>query len=230
MSMGLKWLGTGTTILMLAGCAGQRGGDIPYNPAGFVAPDAAPLPTLTTDYRMGSGDVVSIRVFRVDSMSGDQTIDTAGRINLPLLGLVPAAGRTTSELEADLKRQLGTRYLNDPQVAVSLKSAVQKTITVDGSVTQPGLYPVQAGSTLITAIAMARGTAEGANPRRVVVFRRVNGQRMAAAFDLSTIRKGEEPDPTIYAEDVIVVDGSRTSAAMKSVLQSLPFVSIFRPF
>ncbi|WP_230772505.1 polysaccharide biosynthesis/export family protein [Sphingomonas sp. Leaf4] len=230
MSVARTWLAMGTVAALLAGCAGSRGGDIPYNPDGFVAPDPVPLPALTTDYRLGSGDVVSIRVFRVDSMSGEQTIDTAGRVNLPLLGLVPAAGRTTSELEADLKRQLGARYLNDPQVAVSLKTAVQKTITVDGSVMQPGLYPVQPGSTLITAIAMARGTAEGANPRRVVVFRRINGQRMAAAFDLSTIRKGEEPDPTIYAEDVIVVDGSRTSQAMKSVLQSLPFVSLFRPF
>lgn len=230
MSGARTWVGMGAAIMLLGACTGSRGGDIPYNPTSFVAPDPAPLPALTTDYRLGSGDVVSIRVFRVDSMSGDQTIDTAGRINLPLLGLVPAAGRTTSELEADLKRQLGAKYLNDPQVAVSLKTAVQKTITVDGSVMQPGLYPVQSGSTLITAIAMARGTAEGANPRRVVVFRRINGQRMAAAFDLSTIRKGEEPDPAIYAEDVIVVDGSRVSQAMKSVLQSLPFVSLFRPF
>lgn len=214
----------------LAGCAGRRGGDITYNPERFGAPDAVALPTLTTDYRLGTGDVLTIHVFKVDSLSGDQTIDAAGRINMPVLGYVRAAGRTTGELETELKTRLGEKYLNDPKVGVTVKTAVAKTVTVDGSVEQPGVYPVQGTVTLIRTIAMARGTADGANPKRVVVFRRIAGRRTAAAFDLTTIRKGIDQDPVIYPDDVIVVDGSRTSEAFKTMLQSLPFVSIFRPF
>ncbi len=216
-------------LVALPGCA-RRGGDIAYNPGNFGKPDAVAIPVVTADRRLGAGDVVTIRVFKVDSLSGDQTIDATGRINLPLVGHVDAAGRTTADLERELIRQLGVRYLTDPKVAVTLKTAVTPTVTVDGSVQQPGLYPVQANTSLIQAIAMARGTADGANPKRVVVFRHIAGQRTAAAFDLTTIRQGRDPDPAIYPDDVIVVDGSATSQAMKSVLQSLPFVSLFRPF
>ncbi|UUL82476.1 polysaccharide biosynthesis/export family protein [Sphingomonas qomolangmaensis] len=216
-------------LLIMSGCGG-RGGDIAYDPASFVAPDAPPLPATTTDYRLGAGDVVSIQVFKVDSLSGDQTIDTAGRVNLALLGPVVAAGRTTAEFEQALERQLGEKYLTAPSIAVTLKSAVQRTVTVDGSVQQPGLYPISAPTSLIKTIAMARGTAEEANPSRVIVFRQIDGQRMAAAFDLKSIRRGESPDPVIYADDIVVVDGSATSKAMKTVIQSLPFVTLFRPF
>ncbi|MES3154524.1 polysaccharide biosynthesis/export family protein [Sphingomonas faeni] len=223
-------IGVGSILLLgVAGCA-HRGGDIAYNPSNFGKPDIAAVPVVTADRRLGTGDIVTIHVFKVDSLSGDQAIDSAGRINLPLVGHVQAAGRTTAELESALVEQLGTRYLADPKIAVTLKTAVTPTVTVDGSVQQPGLYPVQTNTSLIQTIAMAHGTADGANPKRVVVFRKINGQRMAAAFDLTTIRGGHDPDPPIYADDVVVVDGSATSQAFKSVLQSLPVVSLFRPF
>lgn len=218
-----------SALLALAGCS-QRGGDIAYNPSNFGRPDSAAIPVVAADRRLGAGDIVTIRVFKVDTLSGDQTIDSGGRINLPLVGYVQAAGTTTAELERQLVAQFGAQYLADPRIAVTLKTAVTPTVTVDGSVQQPGLYPVQPNMSLIQMIAMARGTADGANPKQVVVFRRISGQRMAAAFDLTTIRKGLDPDPPIYPDDIIVVDGSATSQAMKSVLQSLPFVSIFRPF
>ncbi|WP_197054219.1 polysaccharide biosynthesis/export family protein [Sphingomonas sp. 37zxx] len=216
--------------VILAGCGGRRGGNIAYDPAGFVAPDAPDLPIGNLEYRLGVGDVVSIYVFKVDTLSGDQTIDAVGRINLPLVGPVSAAGRTTGEFEDDLERVLGAKYLTAPKIAVTLKSAAQRIVTVEGSVLQPGLYPIGAPTSLLKTIAMARGTAPEANARRVVVFRHIDGQRMAAAFDLKSIRRGESPDPIIYADDIVVVDGSSTSKTLNTVLQTLPFVTLFRPF
>jgi polysaccharide export outer membrane protein len=58
----------------------------------------------------------------------------------------------------------------------------------------------------------------------------VSGQRQAAAFDLQEIRRGQAPDPAVYAGDIIVVDGSRVKAAQKQILSNLPLLSIFRPF
>jgi polysaccharide export outer membrane protein len=84
--------------------------------------------------------------------------------------------------------------------------------------------------TLIQAVALARGTREDANARRIAVFRTIGGQRQAAAFDLTAIRRGEAPDPRIYPGDIVVVDGSAIKELQKQVLQSLPLVSIFRPF
>jgi polysaccharide export outer membrane protein len=216
-------------VIMISGCA-THGGKIAYDQSNFGAPDKIAVPQRSADYHLGVGDVVTLRVYKVDSMSGDQTIDAGGQIDLPLVGDVQAAGLTTAELETRLKTTLGAKYLTAPSVSVTLKSAIQRTVTVDGSVQQPGLYPVQPTTTLIQTIAMARGTADGANPRRVVIFRQISGQRMAAAFDLVNIRHGESPDPAVYADDIIVVDGSALSKALKTTIQSLPFLSMFGPF
>ena len=76
-------------------------------------------------------------------------------------------------------------------------------------------------TTLIQAIASAGGVSENGNPRRVAIFRQIGGQRQAAAFDLTSIRRGEAPDPQVYAGDIIVVDGSATKAAQRQILNTL---------
>lgn len=216
--------------IVLAGCNGSLGANVARNPASFSKPDPAPLPTVEQDRKLMAGDVVTIQVFKVDNLSGDQTIDDAGRVTLPLIGAVPAAGKTTSVLQADLTRAFGSRYLQTPVVAVILKTPAQKTVTVDGSVQQPGIYPVDANPTLLRSVAMAHGVTDDANPHRVVVFRRINGQRMAASFDLRDIQRGRSGDPAIYPNDVIVVDGSALSKTFKTVIQALPFATLFRPY
>jgi polysaccharide export outer membrane protein len=217
-------------LLLLGGCANKRDEAMRYNPADFARPDAIPVAQTTGVYRLGVGDVVTVRIYNVDSMSGDQTIDAAGNISMPLIGAVPAAGKTTDELGSGLAQALGAKYLQSPQVTVTLKTAVPKTITVDGSVTQPGQFPVPDKTSLLNAVALARGTAEGANPKKVVVFRQINGQRQAAAFDLTTIRNGTDPDPVIYPNDVIVVDGRTTSPTWRAVLQTVPLLGLFARF
>jgi polysaccharide export outer membrane protein len=83
--------------------------------------------------------------------------------------------------------------------------------------------------TLIQAIALARGTTQDANPRRVAVFRTIGGQRQAAAFDLTAIRRGEANDPPIYPGDIVVVDGSRVKEVQRQILQTIPLLAIFGP-
>lgn len=215
--------------LVLAACS-TRGGNIPYDPPGFTAPDplADKIPQLPPV--LAPGDVVTIKVYKVDSLSGDQALDLAGRIKMPLIGTLAAAGKTPDQLESEIAAALGARYLQSPDVQVLLKAPMLRTVTVDGSVVQPGMYPVAGASSLIQTVAMARGTAEGANTHRVVVFRTIQGQRMAASFDLNSIRDGKMADPVIYPDDIVVVDGSQLSSTWKLLLQSLPFVALFRPF
>ena len=67
------------------------------------------------------------------------------------------------------------------------------------------------------------------NPRRVAVFRQIDGKRMAAAFDLTSIRRGEMKDPQVYRGDIVVVDGSRVKAMQRQILQSLPILGFFNP-
>lgn len=217
-------------LVALGGCAGTRGGPIPYNVQDFGVPDAPATLQLEDDYKISPLDTLTVKVFQVPDLSGDFEVDLTGHIALPLLGNVKAVSLTTSQLDQKLTEQLGARYLQSPDVTVGVKSSTSRMVTVDGSVRQPGVFAINRDMTLMQVIAMARGTDENANPRRVAVFRQIDGQRMAAAFDLTSIRRGQMEDPKIYTGDIVVVDGSAVRAAQREILQSLPILSMFRPF
>lgn len=215
--------------LLVAGCADTRGGTIPYDKT-LAAPDETKFQTLESNYKIAPMDKLSIKVFKMDDLSGDYDVDLAGKISLPLIGELQAANLTTAQLDDQLTQKLGAKYLEHPDVSVAIKSSTAHVVTVDGAVKEGGAFPVGGPITLIQAIAMAKGTTEDANARRVAVFRTIGGQRQAAAFDLTSIRRGQASDPQIYPGDIIVVDGSSVKAAEKQFFQSFPLLSIFRPF
>ena len=215
-------------LLALAACADTRGGSIPYDKP-LAAPDEVTFQTLASDYKIAPMDKLSVKVFKMDDHSGDYDVDLAGNISMPLIGQLKAANLTTEQLDDQLTSKLGEKYLEHPDVSVAIKSSTAHVVTVDGAVKDGGSFPVGGPTSLIRAIAMAKGTTEDANARRVAVFRTVGGQRQAAAFDLTSIRRGEAPDPAIYPGDIIVVDGSRVKAVQKQLLQSIPLLAIFGP-
>lgn len=215
---------------LLAGCAGTRGGPVPYNVENFGVPDEPAVLTLEDGYKIAPMDTLKITVFQVEDLTGDYEVDLTGKIAMPLIGNVTAADMTTAQLDAALTQQLGSKYLQNPDISVGIKSSTRRNITVDGSVRQPGMFPVTGPTTLMQVIAMARGTDDNANPRRVAIFRQIDGQRQAAAFDLTSIRRGEAEDPRVYAGDIVVVDGSNIKAIQRELLQTIPLLSIFRPF
>lgn len=216
--------------LTLGGCADKRGGNIPYSPQAFNAPDPISPVAAENAYRVGPGDAVTIVVMRVPDLSGDATVDPSGNITMPLIGKVIAIGKTTDQLGSEITQRLSAKYLQNPEVRVALKASSSQFITVDGSVAQPGRYPIAGPTTLIQVIAQAKGTTADANARKVAVFRTINGQRQAAAFDLTDIRRGKEPDPEIFGNDIVVVDGSAARSRFQTLLQTLPLISLFRPF
>jgi polysaccharide export outer membrane protein len=193
-------------------------------------PDAPKIQALDANYKIAPLDKLTIKVFKSDDITGDYDVDLAGHISLPLVGEVEAANLTTAELDDKLTALLGKKYFENPDVSVSIKESTAHVVTVDGAVGSAGQYPVSGPMTLLQAVALAHGTSDDANARRVAIFRTIDGQRQAAAFDLTAIRRGEAPDPAVYAGDIVVVDGSRIKAAEKQVLSSVPLLTIFRPF
>ena len=226
------WTAVVGALALVGGCAGSRGGSIPYHPpeATFGEPDSPALAALEENYRIAPLDKLKIDVFQVKDMSGEFQVDLTGNIAMPLIGTLRAVDLTTEQLDSKLTQMLGEKYLQSPDVSIGVMESSTRTVTVDGSVREPGMFPVNGPMTLIQAIARARGTDENANPRRVAVFRKIGGQRMAAAFDLTDIRRGKVEDPRIYSGDIVVVDGSRVKEIQREVLQTLPVLSIFRPF
>ena len=213
---------------LLAGCADTRGGSIPYDKP-LAAPDEVRFQTLGSNYKIAPMDKLAIKVFKMEDLSGDYDVDLAGNISLPLIGQVEAANLTTAQLDDQLTQKLGAKYLEHPDVSVAIKSSTAHVVTVDGAVKDGGSFPVGGPISLIQAVALAKGTTEDANARRVAVFRTIGGQRQAAAFDLTSIRRGEAPDPEIYPGDIVVVDGSSVKAAQKQILQTIPLLAIFGP-
>lgn len=214
-------------------CANKRGGPISYDVPNFTAPDVDSVPVISANQKIGPLDTIEVKVFQVADLSGEHQVDLNGFINMPLIGKVVAQGKSSEELGAHIAERLGQKYLRSPNVNVLMRTAASKTITVDGAVGVPGVFPIQGSTSLIKAIALARGTGEGANPRRVIVFRNIKGQRTAAAFDLTSIRRAEAPDPEIFGNDIIVVDGNTSRSAYRELLGALPLVGLlntFRPF
>ena len=219
----------GFLAMIVTGCADKRGGPIAYGQT-LGVPDQPVLVPLESNYRIAPMDQLAIKVFKSDDLTGDYDVDLAGRISMPFVGEVDAASLTTAQLDAKLTDLFGQKYLEHPDVSVSIKRSSARVVTVDGAVKEAGSFPVAGSLTLIQAVAMAKGTSDDANSRRVAVFRTVGGQRQAAAFDLTEIRRGQAPDPQIYPGDIVVVDGSSIKAFQKQILQNIPILSIFRPF
>lgn len=220
----------GALGLLVTGCADKRGGPIPYNVSDFGVPDKPQPLSLSEDYRIAPLDTLTVKVFKMPDLSGDYEVDLTGQIAMPLIGNVKAVDVTTAQLSEQLKVRYGEKYLQNPDISVGVKSSTRASVTIDGSVGKSGGVPASAGMTLMQAIAQAGGVTENANPRRVAIFRQIDGQRQAAAFDLTAIRRGEATDPRVYPGDIIIVDGSQTKALQRQLLNSLPILSIFKPF
>lgn len=216
-------------IVLLAGCAGSRGGSIPYNVENFGQPDEPRTLTLEEDYKIAGGDTLQIDVFQVPDLSGERTVNLTGQIAMPLLGNITAAGLTTAELDRLITERLGARYLQNPDVAVGVTKSTRRNITLAGAVRQPGLYPVNGPITLVQAVALARGFDDAANPRQVAIVRMIDGKRQGAAFDLVSIQRGQMDDPEVYSGDTIIVNGSNIRAWQREILTALPVIGMFNP-
>ncbi len=152
-----------------------------------------------------------------------------GELTLPLIGVVAAAGRTTSELAGDIARKYGANYLQSPQVSVLVRDAQSQRITINGEVAKPGVYPTTGPTSLVQIIAMAGGLTNLANSTGVVILRQVQGSRTAAKFDVAAIQAGKNPDPQLRGGDTVVVDRSGMKAAFEGIRQALPVFGVFRP-
>jgi polysaccharide export outer membrane protein len=110
------------------------------------------------DYRLGPGDLIEVSVFGVEKFNQTVRISLSGEINIPYLGMVPAAGLTGAELEDNLAKLMSdSKLILDPQVSVFIKEYRSQPVYVLGSVNKPGPYMIMQPLKLIDVIAMAGG-------------------------------------------------------------------------
>jgi polysaccharide biosynthesis/export protein len=219
--------------MLLASCGGTQLGNVNSGSDLQVVKQGALPEPMRIDlfeqnrpYLIGPFDKLIIDVFGIEELSKQEVqTDAGGRISFPLAGIIEAAGKTPGELEEEIEQRLRGQYVRDPQVTVNLKETVSQVITVDGQVKEPGLYPVIGRMTLMRAVATAKGTAEFAKLDDIVIFRTVNGQKMAALYNLKAIRRGYYDDPEVFANDVVVVGDSQARRLFKDALQLVPLLT-----
>lgn len=222
---------------LVTSCAGNKGlgsRAVPGSTSGVQAITSGELPPpgrsdlieQNRPYLIGPFDKLVIDVFGIEELSNKEVqTDAGGRISFPLAGIVEAAGKTPAELEQLLEERLRGGFVRNPQVTVNLKETVSQVITVDGQVKEPGLYPVIGRMTLMRAVATAKGLGEFAKLEDVVVFRTVEGKKMAALYNLKAIRRGYYEDPEVYANDVVIVGESQAKRLFKDALQIAPLLT-----
>lgn len=176
----------------------------------FSASAAPASAAISGDYRIGVKDTLVIDVFDVPSLGGTMQVDNTGSINMPLIGEVPATGRTPEQLARQIAAALSAKYMKNPIVTVSVKDAASKKVTVDGEVTEPGMFEISPGTTLTQAVAMAKGPDQVADAHHVAIVRGTGAARTTTVYDLEDIRDGKAADPQVQPNDTIVVDSSGT--------------------
>ncbi len=175
-------------------------------------------------YRIGPLDKLRYSVLGIEDMTGEVQVDTGGRISMPLVGSLLVLGRTPQEVEAQAVAALRRNYVRQPVVTINMLEINSQTVTVDGSVREPGVYPLQADMTLLRAIASAKGLSEFGREQNVMVFRAIDGKRYAALYNLEAIRQGAYRDPQLYSGDIVVVDESRSKRVFRDLLTAAPGV------
>ena len=135
--------------LTLAGCGSEKlegRGDLHVmSPGQAPEPRAADVGTAPVGFAIGPADKLAISVYGIPEATVPVTVDPSGQISVPIAGSIQAAGRTPSELTAQIAQRLRANHVRDPIVSVNVVEVLSQTITVSGQVTRPGVYASAGG-------------------------------------------------------------------------------------
>jgi polysaccharide export outer membrane protein len=172
--------------------------------AASVRPDNA---AFGDRYVIGINDVVAISVWKDAELSRTMPVRPDGKISLPVIGDVQAAGLTTLQLQAAIVAKLNN-YVLDPQVNVIVEEVRSRTFNVMGKVIKPGSFDLAKPTTVLDAIAMAGGFQEYARISRIYVLRSLpGGSQQMLRFDYKAVIRGKRPQENIQIQpgDTVVV-------------------------
>jgi polysaccharide export outer membrane protein len=158
-------------------------------------------------YLIGSSDVLAITVWKEPEISKSVPVRPDGKISLPLVGELQAAGRTPLQLEQDIAAKLKT-YITNPDVNVIVQQINSEKFNILGRVGRPGSYPLSGATTVLDAIATAGGFQDFAKQKGVYVLRQnPGGGQTRLAFNYKDVVKGKHPEQNIKLEpgDTVVV-------------------------
>src|SRR5580658_6029252 len=170
---------------------------------GSAAPKAA---TVDPSYVIGGQDVLDIRVWKAAELPRIVPVRPDGKISLPLLKDVQAAGLTPTQLAAQITENL-KKFVTNPQVTVIVTAINSQRIYILGEVNRAGAFPLLPNMTVLQGLSSAGGFTLFANLKKIYMFRMENGKQVKYPFNYKDVINGKAPDENVVlkAGDTIVV-------------------------
>jgi polysaccharide export outer membrane protein len=214
MKKGLKWSGWLGVVVLLAAMAVAQSNAAPSNDAMKASdakadeskPAAAPQDASSAnDYVIGADDVLQISVWHEPDLKETLPVRPDGKISLPLLNDVQAAGLTPVQLKDSITEKL-KKYIADPRVTVVVTAMNSRRIFVTGEVTHSGPMSLLPHMTVLQALAEA-GFTQFANLKGIYLLRTENGKQVKLSFNYKEVVKGNHPEQNIALKpgDTVVV-------------------------
>ena len=194
----------GATVAAQAASQKPQAGTPAGTPAG--PPAAAPAVATPPDYVIGPDDILTIVVWREKDLSGDVGVRPDGKISLPLVNDVHAAGLTPEQLRLQLTELIG-KIVEEPTVTVVVKGINSRKVFITGQVTKPGPYPLIGPTSVLQLIAVAGGVTEFADTENISILRTENGSSKSFRFNYKDVskRKNLEQNLELKPGDTVVV-------------------------
>ena len=190
------WLAAGSVAAQDASKSASK----PVQPASQVAVAA------DANYKIGPQDVLRIDVWKENEITRSVPVRPDGKISLPLLNDVQAAGLTAMELANNIREGL-KKFITNPQVTVSVTDINSRRVYVTGEVTRPGAYPLLPNMTVLQALTSASGFTQFARTKKIYVLRNEGGKQVKYPFNYNEVVKGKMSEDNIMLQsgDTIVV-------------------------
>lgn len=167
---------------------------------------AAVAATTDASYRIGAQDVLKVDVWKEVELTRAVPVRPDGKISLPLLNDVQAAGLTAMELANNISEGL-KKFINNPQVTVTVAEINSRRVYVNGEVTRPGAFSLLPNMTVLQALTSAGGFTQFARTNKIYVLRTEGGKQVKHPFNYKEVVNGKRPEDNIALQpgDTIVV-------------------------
>ena len=178
---------------------------VPAAAAAAAAPRATD-PAIPPGYVIGTDDVLSIVYWKDKDMSADAQVRPDGRIALPLINEVQAAGLTPEQLREKITEE-SKKYMEDASITVVVRQINSRKAFITGEVNKPGPYPLTSPTTVLQLISLAGGLREYADSKKIVIMRTVNGTPTSLKFNYKDVVNGKNLAQNIALKpgDTVVV-------------------------
>lgn len=180
---------------------------------------------------IGPDDLLDITVLDAPELTRETRVSSEGYVSMPLIGAVPATGKTTQQLSDAIAAKLRGKYMVDPQVSVEVKEMRSRAVFVLGEVKQPGSYPITGSEqlTVLRALALGSGlTPTAARGSARIIRVDAAGGRKEIPVDLGKVLAGKATDPPMQPNDILLVPSSSGRTVARGVLDAVIRMITFR--